>query len=184
MASPMLKLLKELPIIYCASEQTARSLIIVERAACVPTVVRSELFSAPIFHVCFDYDSILITADGDRMISEKGREYFSKHEWENRKIVHKEGPLLPVLKKVQKIPNAKISIVTCRNEEESHRMFTTIEHWGLDPSCIFPIKNKPKGIFLEKFKVDFFFDNILKNIEDAVRHGVNAAWVPYGDGNI
>ncbi len=178
MSDKLLTLLQTLPIMYCADKNTAHGLLQNGVLACVPTIVRTEQFNPAFFHLCFDWESTLVSDESDKIILANGAKAFSEYEWDNRNIPHQPGPLYPLLLKIKDYSKIKISIFTARDGEESARVLTTLESWGVPFNSVYSMLNRTKGEMANLLQSDILFDDSLDNINDTLKHGCNTGWIP------
>lgn len=134
-------------------------------------------------HLVFDWDSTLVDIDGDLLINKYGRDHFSDFEWENRRVPHNKGYMYNFFDAVYQCNDFNISILTARSAKEAYRVMNTLESWG----CVNNLQgihfaaNRSKGKILKAMSADLFFDDLRKNIDDAVDCGVTSAWIPFGN---
>ena len=132
-------------------------------------------------HLCFDWDSTLVTNECDELAIREGFDTFLAHEWENRDIPHNPGPMYTLLMALQGISDVIVSVLTARTGRSALRVMTTLESWGCQMDAMHFAGGRDKGAVAAAMQADVFFDNLRRHTDDAVAHGIYAGWVPYGN---
>lgn len=130
----------------------------------------------------FDCDCVLFDSEAEDIYKQYGLEAFEKYEWEHSKSELNKGPFYNLLEKLNSIKkkgekNIKIVACTARCYPADARALYTFDKWKIDFDMIFFCGAVNKGEILKKIDTDIFFDDNVKNVEDAVSHGVLAGQV-------
>lgn len=130
----------------------------------------------------FDCDCVLFDSEAEDIYKEKGLEAFEKYEQENSKKELNKGPFYNLLEKLNNIKkkgekNIKIVACTARCYPADARALYTFDKWKIDFDMIFFCGATNKGEILKQIDTNIFFDDNVKNVEDAVSHGVLAGQV-------
>lgn len=130
----------------------------------------------------FDCDCVLFDNEAETVYKEYGLEAFEKYEWEHSKKELNKGPFYSLLEKLNNIKkegerNIKIVACTARCYPADARALYTFDRWDINFNMIFFCGNNSKGETLKQIEADIFFDDTIKNVEDAEQFGVLAGQV-------
>lgn len=177
-----------------ANEDTVAEAIDMGIAAATlyPNLDREVVERAHELRIAFDGDAVLFSDESEQVAKSGGLEDFFKNEERKADQVLEMGPLkrfavlLGEVKKkfsdkgVDECP-IRTYLVTARSAASSGiRALRTLRAWGLDIDEALFLAGAPKGPILERIKPHLFFDDQQRNIDSGLKHGVNAAYVPYG----
>lgn len=132
--------------------------------------------------IAFDFDGVLVDDEAETKYADGGLPLFHHHEVENKDRPLKDGPLMPLMKRlsaIQALQDAnsarsndpakaiRISIVTARNAPAHERLVNTMKHLGLEPDELFLTGGIEKKGFLDVMKPQIFFDDQIGHLEPA-----------------
>lgn len=132
--------------------------------------------------IAFDFDGVLVDDEAERRYAEGGLTLFQHHEIENKARPLKEGPLMPLLRKISEIQNieranpqrvndaqkaVRVAVVTARNAPAHERMLNTLKHQGIEIDELFLTGGIDKKNILDVLKPQIFFDDQLGHLEPA-----------------
>ncbi len=137
--------------------------------------------------LAFDGDAVLFGDEAERIYQEQGLAAFSAHEKERAATPLTGGPFKPLLQALQRIQSAypiddnpiRTALVTARSAPAHKRVILTLREWGIRIDEALFLGGKPKGLFLEAFGADIFFDDQRQHCESAQPH-VATGHVPNG----
>lgn len=140
--------------------------------------------------IAFDGDAVLFSDEAERVFKERGLDAFTINEEQSAKQPLPGGPFknfLAMLHKIQSeypVDNAPIrtALVTARGAPAHERVIRTLRHWGIRIDEALFLAGKDKGVFLEAFGADIFFDDQRKHC-DSARLRVPTGHVPHGVAN-
>lgn len=140
--------------------------------------------------IAFDGDAVLFSDEAERIYQERGLEAFSAEEQAAARRPLAGGPFknfLSALHRLQtELPEGanvlRTALVTARSAPAHERVIRTLRAWNirLDESLF--LGGMSKGLFLQAFGADIFFDDQVGHIESASEH-VSAGHVPSGVAN-
>lgn len=146
--------------------------------------------ASPELRIAFDGDAVLFSDEAERIYQERGLEAFGAEE---RAAAHRPlagGPFKNFLAALQRLQSElpeggaalRTALVTARSAPAHERVIRTLRAWDirLDESLFLGGMNK--GMFLQAFGADIFFDDQPGHI-DAAREHVAAGHVPSGVAN-
>ncbi|KAF3701373.1 Cytosolic 5'-nucleotidase 1A [Channa argus] len=138
--------------------------------------------------IVFDGDAVLFSDDSER-VNKTGLSNFLKYEKENVDNPMTEGPFKGFLKSLTNMQRKLVVkgesiictyLVTSRNAGYAgYRALNTLKTWGLEIDQAYFLKGSPKGPFLKMIRPHIFFDDQKKHVEDAMKEGILACYVPY-----
>ena len=130
-------------------------------------------------NIALDGDGVLFSGELEKMFANKGLDSFHEHEDAQSDVPIDDGPYrgflsrLAIIKKA--LPNnIRIALVTARGSPAHIRALNTLRSWGVFVDEALFLGGLPKGKFLSGFSAHIFFDDNLKNIDNA------KAFVPSG----
>jgi 5'-nucleotidase len=131
------------------------------------------LDGTPIF--AFDGDSVLFSEDADQIFKEKQLAGFEAYEYDNLGTALPPGPLHTFAKALEELraghpidhPPFRIALVTARALSYSERPLRTFREQGIRVDMSFFLDGMSKGPLLSELKPLIFFDDSLKNCDDA-----------------
>lgn len=139
--------------------------------------------------IAFDGDAVLFS-DESEMIFIKGGDLddFHRIESESANRPMEPGPLKGMLDFIHNVQEAyprgkspfETALITARSMPAHMRAINTMRHWGVEVDQAMFLGGRNKGPYLAAFKSDFFFDDGMRNITQAMDYGVVAGHVPYG----
>lgn len=147
--------------------------------------------------VAFDFDGVIVDDEAERVFQEsQDLALFHHYETMNRDKPLRDGPLMPLLKKIsffQKLERRKatddptytqslrISIVTARNAPAHERLLNTLSSLDIDTDELFLLGGIEKKKVLDVLKPHMFFDDQLGHLTPA---SINTPSVHIPFGNI
>ncbi len=150
----------------------------------------ADATASPELRIAFDGDAVLFSDEAERIYQERGLEAFGAEE---RAAAHRPlpgGPFKNFLAALQRLQtqlpageNAlRTALVTARSAPAHERVIRTLRDWDirLDESLFLGGMNK--GMFLQAFGADIFFDDQPGHVAAAREH-VAAGHVPSGIAN-
>lgn len=144
--------------------------------------------------IAFDFDGILVDDEAEQKYASGGLDLFQRYEIENKAKPLKNGPLMPLLKKISSIQNiekenshhindpekaVRVAIVTARNAPAHDRMMTTLQHHGIEVDELFLTGGIEKRNILDVLKPQIFFDDQLGHLEPA-SNSTPCVHIPFG----
>lgn len=144
--------------------------------------------------IAFDFDGVLVDDEAETKYKDGGLDLFQRHEIEHKARPLKDGPLMPLLKKISRIQQierehsqrvndpqkaVRVSIVTARNAPAHERMMHTLEHHGLEIDELFLTGGIDKKNILDVLKPQIFFDDQLGHLEPAAAT-TPSVHIPFG----
>lgn len=149
---------------------------------CTPVAKTTDPFS---LKIAFDGDAVLFSDEAERVFVEKGLEAFNASEQKASRTSLSEGPFkgfLLALQHLQKqdlpIP-IRTALVTARCAPAHERVIHTLREWDIRIDESLFLGGLEKGVFLEAFQADIFFDDQKQHCETASNY-ITSAHVPYG----
>jgi len=146
--------------------------------------------ASPELRIAFDGDAVLFSDEAERIYQERGLEAFGAEE---RAAAHRPlpgGPFKSFLAALQRLQTQlpegenvlRTALVTARSAPAHERVIRTLRDWDirLDESLFLGGMNK--GMFLQAFGADIFFDDQPGHVAAAREH-VAAGHVPSGVAN-
>lgn len=140
--------------------------------------------------IAFDGDAVIFSDEAERIYQEKGMEAFEENEKNAANVKLKSGPFKCFLKSLHKIQSTfpeennpiRTALVTARSAPSHKRVIHTMREWGIRIDESFFLGGLGKGIFLDKFGADIFFDDQHKHCQSASQY-VPTGHVPSGISN-
>lgn len=144
--------------------------------------------------IAFDFDGVLVDDEAEKKYKDGGLDLFQRHEIEHKARPLKDGPLMPLLKKISGIQQierehsqrvndpqkaVRVSVVTARNAPAHERMMHTLEHHGLEIDELFLTGGIDKKNILDVLKPQIFFDDQLGHLEPAAET-TPSVHIPFG----
>lgn len=144
--------------------------------------------------VAFDFDGVLVDDEAETQYADGGLPLFHHYEVQNKDRPLKDGPLMPLMKRLSAIQQLqvehsnrvnspdkaiRISIVTARNAPAHERLINTMKHLGLETDELFLTGGIEKKGFLEEIKPQIFFDDQIGHLEPAAEN-TPCAHIPFG----
>lgn len=141
--------------------------------------------------LAFDGDAVLFSDEAERIYQEQGLEAFSRSEQASARQPLNGGPFKRVLQAIHDIQSAypiennpiRTALVTARSAPAHKRVILTLRDWGIRIDEALFLGGKPKGLFLQAFGADIFFDDQQVHCESARQH-VATGHVPNGVTNV
>lgn len=140
--------------------------------------------------IAFDGDSVLFSDASERIYQQRGLAVFAENERHEAKTPLPGGPFKEFLGALHYIqtqfdPDAspiRTALVTARSAPAHERVVRTLRAWGIRIDEALFLGGLPKGVFLQAFGADIFFDDQRGHCESASKF-VAAAHVPHGISN-
>jgi 5'-nucleotidase len=145
--------------------------------------------------IAFDFDGVLVDDEAEKVYqTTKDLELFHHYEVLHRERPLKDGPLMPLLKRIsffQKLERKKtiddplykqllrIAIVTARNAPSHERLINTLASLEIDTDELFLLGGIEKNNVLEVLKPHIFFDDQLGHLEPAAKT-TPSVHIPFG----
>lgn len=144
--------------------------------------------------IAFDFDGVLVDDEAETKYADGGLPLFYHYEVENKDRPLKNGPLMPLLRRLSAIQELqqkhsnllnnpekaiRISIVTARNAPAHERLVNTMKHLGLEVDELFLTGGIEKKNFLDVIKPQLFFDDQLGHLEPAAA-STPCVHIPFG----
>jgi len=132
--------------------------------------------------IAFDFDGVLVDDEAEMQYADGGLPLFHYHEVAHRERPLKDGPLMPLLRKISRIqaieknhPNrvndplkaVRVSIVTARSAPAHERLVNTLKHHGIETDELFLAGGIEKRNILDILCPQIFFDDQLGHLEPA-----------------
>jgi len=148
--------------------------------------------------LAFDFDGVIASDEAEIIYNDTGNlDMFHEHEKNKRNTPLKEGPLMPLIKKIssfQKMEREKsvveknytqmlrIAVVTARNAPSHERVVTTLTNAGVDVDELFLLGGIEKSKVLSVLKPQIFFDDQIGHLELA-SESTPSVHIPFGIAN-
>lgn len=161
----------------------------------LPSSVGDDNVNDMQLRVAFDFDGVIVDDEAEKVYQETNDlELFHYHEVVNRDKPLRDGPLMPLLKKIsffQKLERRKatddptytqslrISIVTARNAPSHERLLTTLSSLKIDTDELFLMGGIEKKNVLDVLKPHIFFDDQLGHLTPASEN-TPSVHIPFG----
>lgn len=135
----------------------------------------SDALPVGAIRIAFDGDAVLFADDAERVNLEQGLLAFRQSEKALARTPLNEGPFRPVLEALHAIQQEypanecpiRIALVTARGVEAHERVLRTLREWGVHVDEALFTGGQAKGPLLDAFGADMFFDDAMKNVENA-----------------
>ena len=177
-------------------------LILSSNQAQVKTAIEEGFAAAAIFphasndpkdgqiRIAFDGDAVLFSDEAEKVYAQQGLVGFRHHETEKAEQPLPDGPMKGLIQAVSAIQAhfvdnredcpIRTALVTARAQTAIKRPINTLRQWGVRIDEAMALGGASKGAFLRAFDPDLFFDDSIRNVENAVEHGVSSGHVSYG----
>lgn len=144
--------------------------------------------------IAFDFDGILVDDEAEKKFAEGGLDLFRYHEVENKAQPLKDGPLMPLLRKISTIQKVernhpqqvndldkaiRVAIITARNAPAHDRMMQTLNHHGIEVGELFLTGGIEKKNILDVLNPHIFFDDQLHHLQPA-SDSTPCVHIPFG----
>ncbi len=144
--------------------------------------------------IAFDFDGVLVDDEAETKYADGGLPLFHHYELENKDRPLKDGPLMPLLKRlsdIQKLQESqsnrtnspdkaiRISIVTARNAPAHERLINTMKFLGLEADELFLTGGIEKKNILDVMKPQIFFDDQIGHLQPAAAN-TPCVHIPFG----
>lgn len=148
--------------------------------------------------IAFDFDGVLVDDEAESQYADGGLPLFFHYEVENKDKPLKDGPLMPLLKRLSDIQNLqgknegrsnntekaiRISIVTARNAPAHERLINTMKYLGLEADELFLTGGIEKKNILDILKPQIFFDDQIGHLTPASAN-TPCVHIPFGIRNV
>ena len=127
--------------------------------------------------IAFDGDAVLFSDEAERVFRNGGLQAFQAHEDRQAAEPLPDGPLKPLLTALHRLQSVqgaptriRTALVTARSAPAHERAIRTLMKWELNVDEALFLGGLPKGEFLREFEPDFFFDDQVGHIENALPH--------------
>lgn len=160
----------------------------------LPAQVQADDLDDMQLRLAFDFDGVLVDDEAESKYADGGLPLFHHYEAVNKNKPLKDGPLLPLLKKLSSIQkleedgfskaNAeekamRVSIVTARNAPSHERMINTMKSFGVSVDELFLTGGIEKKNFLDVIRPQMFFDDQLGHLKLAAEN-TPCVHIPFG----
>ena len=168
------------------AEDVARALKAGGAAATIlPSAVSPRLSEQ--LRIAFDGDAVIFGDEGERVSREQGLEAFHRSEHEHANEPLSVGPFRGFLVALHRLQAAfpaetspiRTALMTARSAPAHKRVILTLRKWGVRIDEALFLGGRDKGVFLDAFGADIFFDDSPINVKSAQRH-VATGHVPHG----
>ncbi|MBX3565486.1 MAG: 5'-nucleotidase [Sphingomonas sp.] len=144
--------------------------------------------------IAFDFDGVLVDDEAETQYADGGLPLFFHYEVENKDRPLRDGPLMPLMKRlsaIQKLQGEnssrinspdkaiRISIVTARNAPAHERLINTMKHLGLETDELFLTGGIEKKNILDIMKPQIFFDDQIGHLTPA-SDNTPCVHIPFG----
>ncbi len=145
--------------------------------------------------IAFDFDGVIADDESEIVYAQSGiLQRFHEYERELAALPHNPGPLGGFFKALSNIrdieeqlaldePSYKrrlrIAIVTARNTPSHHRLFTTLEQWGIEVDDIMLLGGISKASVLNVLQPHIFFDDQMTHLQEESSH-LPSIHIPFG----
>jgi 5'-nucleotidase len=145
--------------------------------------------------IAFDFDGVIVDDEAEKVYAEfNSLPLFHAHEKERRNQPLKEGPLMPLLKRIsrfQKLERKKcldddnyeqqlrIAIVTARNAPAHERLINTLLSLNIEADELFLLGGIEKKLVLDVLQPHIFFDDQIGHLEPAAQN-IPCVHIPFG----
>lgn len=149
--------------------------------------------------IAFDFDGVIADDESEKIFHQtKDLNKFHEYEAEMAQLPHNRGPLAGFLRAISKIRTMeeaaqaenpsfrrkiRISIVTARNSPSHHRVFTTLDSWGVEIDDLMLLGGINKADVLRVLRPHIFFDDQMLHLKDESDH-IPSIHIPYGVKNL
>lgn len=147
--------------------------------------------------IAFDFDGVIVDDEAETKYADGGLPLFHHYEDANKGKPLKDGPLMPLLRRLSEIQRLqtdnvarintsekaiRIAIVTARNAPAHERLINTMKHLGLEVDELFLTCGIKKKNFLDILKSKIFSDDQLRHLEPASA-STPSVHIPFGISN-
>lgn len=137
--------------------------------------------------IAFDGDAVIFSDESEKIYQRDGLEAFTKHEQQNADQPMNGGPFKGFLSALHQLlkhfpENAcpiRTALVTARQAPAHKRVIQTLRSWDIRIDEALFLGGLEKGIFLNAFNADIFFDDQPMHCHSAAQH-VTTGHVPNG----
>lgn len=144
--------------------------------------------------IAFDFDGVLVDDEAEAKYSDGGLPLFFHNEVQKKDTPLKDGPLMPLLKRLSEIQKLqgeslshvnnpdkaiRISIITARNAPAHERLINTMKHLGLEVDELFLTGGIEKKNILDVMKPQIFFDDQIGHLTPAA-NDTPCVHIPFG----
>lgn len=144
--------------------------------------------------IAFDFDGVLASDESERVFQADQLKGFIQHELDHLSVPHEPGPLVELLRhvnRIQRIEEARldidpayekrlsVSIVTSRNAPAHERAMFSLQNWGVYADNAFFLGGVDKGPVLRVLKPHIFFDDQIEHANSAA-DVVPSVHIPFG----
>ncbi len=137
--------------------------------------------------IAFDGDAVLFSDESERIYQAQGLKAFTKNEKVSAKKPLSGGPFKEFLGALHHIQTLfepddspiRTALVTARGAPAHERVVRTLRAWNIRIDEALFLGGKDKGLFLDAFGADIFFDDQRGHCESAGKH-VTTGHVPHG----
>lgn len=147
--------------------------------------------------IAFDFDGVLASDESERVFQDESLVGFVKHEVERSSVPHEPGPLMMLLRHINRIQRIEegrlrenpayikklsVSIVTSRNAPAHERAMRSLQEWGVYADNAFFLGGIDKGPILRVLQPHIFFDDQFEHVSSA-SEVVPSVHIPFGQIN-
>ena len=139
----------------------------------------------------FDGDAVLFSDEAERIYKTRGLDAFTRSERESAKSPLSGGPFKPFLAALQRLQKEfpedtspiRTCLVTARAAPAHERVVRTLRAWDIKIDESLFLGGQDKGVFLQAYDADVFFDDQQGHCESTREH-VATGHVPTGIANL
>lgn len=148
--------------------------------------------------IAFDFDGVIADDESERVFRDTDNlDLFHEHEKEKRDEPLRDGPLMPLLKRISKLQDLGkqkfksmkdyvqhlwIAIITARNAPAHERLINTLSDAGVDVDELFLLGGIEKRRVLDVLKPHIYFDDQLLHLEPSSMT-TPSVHIPFGVAN-
>ena len=148
--------------------------------------------------IAFDFDGVIADDESERVYRDTDNlDLFHEHENQKRDEPLRDGPLMPLLKRISKLQDLgrqkfesmedyvrhlRIAIVTARNAPAHERLINTLYNAGVDVDELFLLGGIEKRRVLDVLKPHIYFDDQLRHLEPSSMT-TPSVHIPFGVAN-
>jgi len=179
-----------------ADDELVRIVLAEGFAAATTFTKRQQIFSLEEETICnftFDFDGVVGDAFSDEFFEEHGLTAYNTNESDKRDEPLTNGPLANFAKKIMLLRSlfpedvslspVILAINTVRGSVRQMRVLKTMQAMGISPDKYCGTCGEAKGPILHASGADIFFDDSMRNVTSALKYGVFAVHVPFGEKN-
>lgn len=137
--------------------------------------------------IAFDGDAVLFSDEAEQIFQQSGLEAFNRNEVASKDLPLAGGPFKHFLSALHALQSSRpgeqcpirTALITARSAPAHERVVRTLRAWGIRIDEALFLGGLDKGVFLQSFGADIFFDDQHKNCLSASNF-VATGHVPFG----